>query len=196
MKKRIKYILIPALAVILLTLYILRVIAVNKDMKDAPLITYRIGEEVMFEDDILMDFTMKGYSITITDAEILTYEEYLKKYDLKDRFSDMPEKVYDVTILLKNIDADAETGLNFKDFSVQSGAERACFCYELYGASNPKVGGEYAVALRSDSEMEFYLPFALWEADFRTKTWNNLEDLDMNFVATLYPNKKVVRLKK
>lgn len=194
-KKKIRIIMGIIFAVVFIKICRLRYLEVNKEYKDAPVIPYQIGEEVAFEKDILMDYTMEGYSITVKDAEVLTYQEFLKKYNAKDEYTYVPEKVYDVTVVLKNIDANNETGVNFMDFYVQGLAVVASMESNLYAQANPKLDGVYQVALKKNSEMEFHLPFALWKLWFNNKTWNHLEDFDMNFVATLYPAKKVVGLK-
>lgn len=54
--------------------------------------------------------------------------------------------------------------------------------------------GMTAIALRENTEMVFHLPFGLYEENFRKKNWENLDDYEMYFVATLYPTKKVIRL--
>lgn len=196
MKKSVKILIAIMVIFAVVAIYHVQYVKANEKYKEPPVKTYHMGEEVPFEKDITMDFTMEGYSITVNEAEILTYEEFLKKYNAEDEYTYVPEKVYDVCITLKNTDAIEETGVNFMDFYIQKNAIVASFDQNLFTQANPQTNGVYAVALKNNSEMEFHLPFALWEENFRPKTWKNLEDYDMNFVATLYPTKKVIRLKK
>lgn len=195
MKKSIKYMLVVVGIIMLVIIYRVQYIKANEKYKEAPVKFYRMGEEVPFERDITMDFTMEGYSIKVNDAEVMTYEEFLKKYNIEGT-NNMPDKVYDVSVTLKNKGADEKTGVNFMDFYLQKNAAISSLEVDLYAMANPDVNGSYAVALRNDSEMEFHLPFALWKENFRRKTWDNIENYGLNFVATLYPNKKIVSLQK
>lgn len=196
MKKGLKIGIVGLVIIILAVAYRIQYVKANEKYKEAPVKAYQMSEEVPFEKDITMDFTMEGYTITVKDAEVLTYEEFLRKYNAEDIYSNMPDKVYDITITLKNINADEETGVNFMDFYLQKNAAISGLETNLYSMVNPDVEGSYAIALRKDSEKEFHLPYALWKYNFREKTWNNIEEYGLNFVATLYPTKKIISLKK
>ncbi|MGN1313593.1 MAG: hypothetical protein ACI4VG_01105 [Lachnospiraceae bacterium] len=78
---------------------------VNYTIQSPEIRTFQLGEEVEMEKDILINYTMEGYSITVTAAEILTYDEFLDKYLLEDEYSYVPEKIYDVEVILKNSNA-------------------------------------------------------------------------------------------
>ncbi|MBD5134515.1 MAG: DUF5028 domain-containing protein [Lachnospiraceae bacterium] len=193
-KRIIKTFLLLVLSALMVFLYAKRCIYVNRNIKDAPVKSYDIGEEVDFGKDILMDFTMEGYSVKVNSADIMTYKEFLNKYNGEDIYSYAPGKIYDVSITLKNISADESTGVNIMDFYIQGAAVHAGIDSNLYDLANPKVEGIYAVALRNGTEMEFHLPFGIHKENFNSKTWKNIENFNMNFVATLYPVKKVIEL--
>lgn len=42
--------------------------------------------------------------------------------------------------------------------------------------------------------MTVHMPFALYEENFREDIRRKLDEFDMDFVATLYPTKKIVHL--
>lgn len=186
--------LVAVFTVILIFAYVLRFQAVNRQMKSAPVQEYRMGEEVQMEQDILINYTMEGYSIRVDDAEVLTYREFLDKYHAEDEYSYVPEKVYDIEVTLRNIDADEGTGINLIEFYIQGTAVCAGIDANLCSVANPELKGAYAIALRENSGMVLHLPFALYEENFREDTWKNLRDFEMNFVAALYPAKKVIKL--
>lgn len=194
MKKSVKVILIGVLLLALVIAYIARLQAVNAEFHDTAVISYRMGEEVAFGTDILMDGTMEGYTITVNRAEVLTYSEFLEKYQLPDIYSYVPDKVYDVDVTIKNKGADPSAGINLLSFYVQGIAVCGGLNTNLFDEVNPDLEGIYAIALRDNSEIELHLPFGLWEYSFRTDIWNDLDDFKMDFVATLYPNKKIVHL--
>ena len=95
-----------ALAVLVLAVlaaaYTVRYRQVNRELQGAPVVEYRIGEEVEMEKDFLINFTMEGYAVTVNRAEVLSYEEFLEKYDAEDEYTHVPDKVYDVEITLAN----------------------------------------------------------------------------------------------
>lgn len=194
MKKIGKGLILVVIVMTIVCIYRQRYLSVNEELHSAPVKSYNVGEEVVMEDDILMDFTMEGYTISVNEADIMTYEEFLKKYQVEDVYTYVPDKVYDVSVTLKNINADDTTGVNMSSFYIQGLAVCASMDTNLYDQANPEVEGVYSIALRKGTEMEFHLPFGLWEDSFRTKIWNDLENFKMDFVATLYPVKKVISL--
>lgn len=104
--------------------------------------------------------------------------------------------ICNVEVTLKNTDADEGTGINLTEFYVQGPAIVCGLNTDLLGVANPQLEGIYAIALRENTELVLHLPFDLNEAYFKERTWEHLEDLDMNLVATLYPVKKVIALEK
>lgn len=194
-KKRARIFLAAALAVLLAVAYAARYRQVNQELQGAPVVEYGIGEEVEMGKDFLINFTMEGYAVTVNRAEVLTYEEFLEKYSLEDVYSHVPDKVYDVEVTLANKGAEEGVGISLDEFQVQGPATGGSLDTNLLGMCNEVLEeGMTAIALRKDTEMVFHLPFGLYEENFRKKNWENLDDYEMYFVATLYPTKKVIRL--
>ena len=79
-KKAIKRIIILIVIALLVICYIKRYKAVNQELHSAPVREYTMGTEVKMGRDILLNYTMQGYSIKVNNAEILTYKKFLKKY--------------------------------------------------------------------------------------------------------------------
>ena len=167
---------------------------VNRELQGAPVVEYRIGEEVEMEKDFLINFTMEGYAVTVNRAEVLSYEEFLEKYDAEDEYTHVPDKVYDVEITLANKGAEESVGVSLNEFRIQGLATGGSLDRNLLMVANPALGEEVSIALRKNTEMVFHLPFGLYEENFRKKNWENLDNYEMYFVATLYPTKKVIRL--
>ena len=187
-----------ALAVLVLAVlaaaYTVRYRQVNRELQGAPVGEYRIGEEGEMEKDFLINFTMEGYAVTVNRAEVLSYEEFLEKYDAEDEYTHVPDKVYDVEITLANKGAEESVGVSLNEFRIQGLATGGSLDRNLLMVAHPALGEEVSIALRENTEMVFHLPFGLYEENFRKKNWENLDDYEMYFVATLYPTKKVIRL--
>lgn len=189
-----KWLLVLILIVCAVSAYGWRYSYVNRQVRMPEVEIYGLGEEVEFGKDFMFDNKMEGYSVKVTDAEILTYEEFLEKYHAADEYSYMPEKVYDVEVVLRNVDAAEGLGIVLTDFYIQGLAVSQGVNPILCDIANPELGGVTGIILRSDTEMVFHLPFALYDIHFRPDVWRNLEEFDMDFVATLYPTKKVITL--
>ena len=91
-----------------------------------------------------MKFWYENYKI----YEILTYKKFLRKYNLEDEFSVVPDKVYDVDITLRNINADDTTGIDLAELSVQGPAVYSSIDANLLSQANPSLKGSNAIALR------------------------------------------------
>ena len=94
-KKQIKIILMCALLVFFTFAYVIRYKAVNQEMQSPLIEEYHMGEEVEMQKNILLNYTMEGYSIKVNQAEVLSYEAFLNKYKAKDEYTYVPDKVYD-----------------------------------------------------------------------------------------------------
>lgn len=193
-KHKIKIIVGFVICIIVCIAYRHRYQAVNAQLKNPETQEYTIGELVEFQDDFLINYTMKGYALKVNQAEILTYEQFLDKYNAEDEYTYVPDKIYDIEVTLKNINAEDTTGINLSEFYVQGAAVCAGIDTNLCGVANPDFGGAYEIALRTGTEIIVHIPFALYEENFRDDVWDNLDNFDMNFVATLYPTKKVIHL--
>ena len=174
--------------------YVNRYKSVNEEIKNPPVFEYIVGDWVDMDDNFLINYTMKGYSLRVIRSEVLSYEDFLKKYEIEDEYSYVPDRVYNVEIELRNKDAKEDVGVNLAEFYVQGLAVCAGIDTDLLSQSNPVLKGEYAIALKKDTSIKINMPFALYKENFRSDVWDNLESFDMDFVATLYPIKKVIGL--
>ena len=95
---------------------------------------------------------------------------------------------------MENIDAQDDSGVNLSEFYIQGVAVCAGIDINLCDVANPNFGGAYQIALRKVTDMTVHMPFALYEENFREDIWRKLDEFDMDFVATLYPTKKIVHL--
>lgn len=191
---KLKIVIGMVLCIIVCIAYGYRYQTVNAQIKNPEIKEYNMGEQVEFRDDFLINYTMKGYALKVEQAEVLTYEQFLDKYNADDEYSYVPDKIYDVEITLENIDAQDDSGVNLSEFYIQGVAVCAGIDINLCDVANPNFGGAYQIALRKGTDMTVHMPFALYEENFREDIWRKLDEFDMDFVATLYPTKKIVHL--
>ncbi len=173
MKKRI----IGALAVLVCACLVLRIRAVNGDVREPEIVNYEMGQEAAIGENIFLDSyeDMNGYSVTVESAHILTYDEFMEKHkdsieasleegdSLPDKDSQVfPEMVYEVNILVRNggTEEKEECGLAFMNYNLTATDFILQISDSLYWLVNP---GEPTMfmdfRLRPQTSMEFCLPF-------------------------------------
>ena len=177
---------------------IARIVVVNQEVQSASEKTYKVGEEVPLEDDVLQVDSMNGYSITVNTAEVLAFSEFIKKYDGNEDDipeGDRPEKVYDINVTIKNTD-NRDTGINLQDIYIQENMAVAgfdIFCYRIANAAAGYINTN--IAIREGTEVQLQLTYGLVENNFTKKSWNNMENIGMKLIVSLYPEKKMIYLK-
>lgn len=197
MKKRKKLAAGFIIAFVLCVCIGVRIYAVNQTVEDVPVKIYELGEKVPFENDVFYSDNMKGYSLKVLSAEVKTTEEFLKDYgasaeDIPD--SQYSPKVYDLYVEISNED-NTETGIFLWDLQLQSNAAYGSFNDVYYRVANADKGYEdTAVAVRPGTSVSLHLVFGMPSQTFTDKAYENIEDLDMKLVLSLYPTKKMVRL--
>lgn len=165
------------LAILIVAAWTVRFLHINSDTKDAKIEVHDMGETVAIEDNYFTESIemMNGYEVTVNEAEVLELDEYLERYGIKeediedDFIREKVKRVYDVHLTIRNKD-NTEGGIYFPDYILQGIDQYTSINYELYKLSNPEVaGGEMSIALVTDSEMNFHLPFYLLEDQYTKK---------------------------
>lgn len=195
--KRSRAIILVAVIIIfvfLCSLYVYRVKKVNELIPVMDTVSYKLGDTINFEDDILINYPMTGYSIRVNEAHVFTYEEFLEKYNAKDEYTFVPDKIYEVNVTLSNNDAADDIGVSLHEFYIQKYGAVNSVDYNMLIVANPKLDGVTDIALRENSSIDINLTFGLYDYLYDKKAWDNIEDYGMNLVVTLYPTKKFVPL--
>ena len=170
----------------------IRVYWVNRTYPDVNRQYYSMGEEVELGTDRFYYDSMDGYYVTLESAEIYEYEDLLSEYGFYDFYEAYPpDRIYLLKVNIRNTDS-TEDGIDFSDWVLQSAEIREDLDWDLYYEMNNIE--ETAIALRTDSEMEFYLPYNLRDDFFKESDWNNLEEYPMFLTVTWSPNKKMIRI--
>lgn len=172
----------------------LRINNVNSSAGYPVLQEYAIGEEVPMEKDFFdtLDDTADGYSITVTDKELLTREQFCEKYnaDIND-IDDNSDYLYLISVNVKNIDNDkgSKNGINFRHFIFQN---RGYINY-LDDTAYPYVNDfkEFSFCLKYNTDKDFVIPIGI-SADHLSMS--DIENGDSKLVVTLYPHKKSISL--
>lgn len=187
-----------------------RIWYVNKDINLPPVHTFEIGEEVVIERDIFLDEfeNMDGYTVTVNNAEVITYEEFLEKHLYQEsennplfEKNDMsfPEMVYDLHLTIKNInttdDPNEHSGINFLNYHLIGTDFLLQISDQLYMISNPDLEVKISEGFRlhPGTEMDFHLPFYFAPSSIMERI--QVEDIlndDVYLAVSLYPNQKQI----
>ena len=115
-------------AIALGVLVVIRIESVNKNITYPEIKEYGMQEEAPIGDNIFMEDyeKMDGYSVTAEEVELLTYDEFLEKFQYDEEAQgqlyekdDMvyPEMVYNVKVKIKNNNKedDPDKGIDFQN---------------------------------------------------------------------------------
>lgn len=169
-------ILLGVLSLILIIALSVRIWQVNKDVDIPPVHTYKVGEEVEIGENIFLDYTeqMDGYTVTVNSAEIISYADYLVKYNYEEDSGNplfgadtfvFPEMIYDLNVTVKNTNEGEDpydsSGIAFINYHLIGTDFLLQINSQLYEIANPDMEHNFMMGfkLRPDSEKDFHLPF-------------------------------------
>lgn len=185
-------ILVISISLLLVIVYISRVFYVNSNTLAPEIVKYKIGDEVPIEDDFFDQSSekMNGYSIKVTDTNILTIDEFESKYgEYENEFH--AECIYIVTAIIKNNNNSfgESAGIDLGQYILQQNSYINFIDREAYKLTNEIDSIKFS--LRENSEMEFIIPFDI------NSMYIDTEKLKLGMptlVVSLYPHKKIIEL--
>ncbi|MBR5180432.1 MAG: DUF5028 domain-containing protein [Lachnospiraceae bacterium] len=190
MKKAIK----GSIVLLLIILYSVRMISINKATNSSKTITYEYGAEVPFENDFYDDITDNphGYSISVVDNRIMDRESFLSFYNVcEDDIPEMYSFIYLVKTRIRNNNENVsqQYGINLSRFALQDEE----FMTYSYRSLIPEINGlnTFSFSLMPNTEVELLIPFCI-NTEYTTR--KHLENGNAVLVITLYPNKKCLSL--
>lgn len=176
----------------------IKIHAVNTETKDVPEEIYEMGQDVSLDQCVLFSYPMDGYSIKVKNARVLDTENFLKEYHAVGK--KIPElyyepQIYEVEVEISNKDNE-ESGINLRELYLQDNAGLIGFNEVYYRIANKEKGyEETGIAVRPGTSITMLLEFSIPEKNFSKKACKNMESEDFKLVATLYPVKKMIKLK-
>lgn len=176
----------------------IKIHAVNTETKDVPEEIYEMGQDVSLDQCVLFSYPMDGYSIKVKNARVLDTENFLKEYHAAGK--KIPElyyepQIYEVEVEISNKDNE-ESGINLRELYLQDNAGLIGFNEVYYRIANKEKGyEETGIAVRPGTSITMRLEFSIPEKNFSKKACKNMESEDFKLVATLYPVKKMIKLK-
>lgn len=206
-----KKVIFGTAAIVIIILVVIRIANVNENIVYPEVKEYGMQEEAPIGDNIFMEDyeKMDGYSIAAEEAELLTYDEFLEKfqYDEEEQGQlyekdDMiyPEMIYNVKVVIKNNNKedDPEKGINLQNYVLYGKDFQLQLSALLYAVANPEMeSGQMSFRLKPETEMEFYLPF--YFSPSRKVEPLQIEEVvnsKLYLPISLYPEQRQIVLKK
>ena len=182
------------LIVTLLSISITKISVVNSKNYKPKTLFYTLCDEVQIEGDFFESSSekMDGYSITVLNTEIISTKDFI---DQNNSYSNKMngEYLYLVKVKFRNNNNKYgnSAGIDIGQYILQHNSyinfvEREAFQL-INNIETQKI------ALRENTEMEFTLPFHI-VSDYIDV--NKLNNKDTQLVVSLYPQKKVIQLRK
>lgn len=184
-------------AFLLVLLYVLRVVSINRNAQKTETYTYELGEIVDFENDYVdgMEECIPGYAVQVLGYELVDTRELYQRYHIGE--------VDDYTLtntpfycLLKvrfyNNDSDLgeQGGLMLSRYSLMGDNWMTMISENMFCTMYPDMPG-ISFSLREGTAMELELPYPITRNEGCTK-----EDMKIHppmLEITEYPNRKVLK---
>ncbi len=195
MKKHIYFIV----TIVIISLWCLRVSAINSKAEKANISIYNKGETVSIGNNFFENNSiekMDGYTIKVLESKLITADEYIKEKNLKKEnliFADI-NYFYLVTVAVKNETNDfvGQYGLDFNMCFLQGKNYLLRIDNSAYDAENPDMNGSLSFSLKKGDEKKFVLPFFVLPDS--SPSYERIKSDTPKFVVSLYPNKKMLNI--
>lgn len=192
-----KKILVISLAIVLMVAWGVRFYLVNQNI-DIPIVQiFSKGVEVPIEKDFFYnsDEDMDGYTITVLNAELVSVEDFLQRYNASEQaeiLGNYTDYIYTVRISVENQNNSFtdEKGIalglyHLKGTDYVLSLEDTC-----YQIANPDMPGT-SFSLKQGTSMELILPFNVMSS--QTSQKHVLND-PPKLQISLYPHQKLIEL--
>ena len=192
-----KKIIIVIVGIILISLFSVRVYAINQDLDLPKTIEYKIGQEVPYgKDGTPINGSVKeGYTIKVLDSEILSKDEIVKKYKIEDEEIKefMDEYYYNVRTVFKNKSntEGQENGIGLTELNLLGINYYTMIDSTVFEVINPDMPGD-TFSLRVGEEKEMIVPFGIISSSH--DNYEGLIKRPPKLQITGYPNRKLISL--
>jgi len=181
-------ILISSIILIVCFLFIGRYSALNSAYPDPPVISAGIGEDLEIGDFV---FSINNWEWHNGDVVHELIPDYIARYD-SDGSSYSSEKIRIILVevfIMNNSDEDMTVDLS--SFAFESGAwhnQWDCVLFEELNKDNPSL----YVDIEHKQKVAITFPITMYDDQFTSKDWRNIENRAFSIVLTTYPYKYVL----
>ena len=167
MKKKIP---IVVLCILIFCVWAFNIYRVNSTVERVPVKVHSMEQWVEYGDNFYDKATENrtGYSVKVVDAEVVAFDEFLKKNNIsvyKDKELFKPEYIYDVTVIIKNKN-NTDSCISMIDTTLNSINNIMQVDFDVFDALYPQLNGSISFSVKPGTEMEFHFPFVVANAAF------------------------------
>ena len=202
LNKKTKKLVIISVLILALIGASVKIVTLNINAERPVIEQYQMGEFVPLEDNYhdFSDENMQGYEIKVNSAEVLSYEEFLLKHNLKhedipvEEYSELPKYVYDLNITIKKTvvtDLDYE-GISLASTRLYSNNDTFQISDELFGALYPHLYLSWGLKLRPSSEMQIHFPYVPLPINEPYYTIDSIKKTNFSLRICQYPVQKKI----
>lgn len=201
--KTVKRILIAVIAILLLIAWIARFYILNRESEKTHIKIYNTGDvapigknfcETGNEDN-------EGYEFIVKGGTVKTLEEFLnengKDADYLQEISPgtfEPSYVYLLEVVVRNVGNTNQKGFSLVGMPLVTDNLQIQVHDELFDLLYPKLEGAYGFAVRPDTEMTMYLPFAATPGVDKYCDYDFYAKEQFYFVISWYPEEIKIRV--
>ena len=202
MKKKIKSIMLAAVAILLLTAWAVGFYNVNSKSEKAVVKVYDMGETAAIgknfcqtanEDNEGYEFTVKGGTVKTTEQFLKDNgkePDYLHKLNPK---GFVPSYVYLLEVKVRNVGNTNQKGFSLVGMPLVTSNLQLQVHDAMFDILYPKLAGFYGFAVRPDTEMIMYLPYAATKSIDKYCDYDYLTSEQFSFVISWFPEE--IRIK-
>ncbi len=160
---------------------------------------YSMNQTVEFDDCYSYNvISQPGYSISVDNARIVSFDEYLKRIDKKaEDFHEPSEKYLELTLTVSN-KGDYQDGLYFYSLPVNGTNWYTFYDNEMTACINTFFENNFdyahACAVEKNKSVTLKIAYKLYENKFLKSQWQNLNYEDMWLWVTLKPTDKRITI--
>ncbi|WP_100066081.1 DUF5028 domain-containing protein [Miniphocaeibacter massiliensis] len=190
-----KKIIILVIGVLLISLFSVRVYAINKYLDIPKTVEYEKGEVVPYgKDGTPIDGDVKdGYTVKVLESEIVSKQDLIKKYKIEEEGIEniLGEYFYNVRIIFKNESnkEGQENGIGLLQLNLTGINYYAMMDSLVFEFMNPDMPGD-SFSIKEGEEVEVVVPFGIIPSSH--DTYEGLLKNPPKLQITGYPNRKLI----
>ena len=192
-----KKIIFISLTVVLIFVWGVRFYLVNREV-DLPVVqVFPKGQEVPIANDFFInsDEGMDGYNVTVLDAELVSVDNFLQRYNADEQSENIgifTDYIYMVRVSFGNQNNPFvnEKGIDLQVYYLKGTDYVLSLEDTCYRIANPDMPGT-SFSLRQGTDMELILPFSVMSSQ---TSRNHILDDPPKLQIALYPHQKLIEL--
>lgn len=179
-----------------------RIVYVNITATPTSKVYYPMGETIEYTDDFYMKpmDSLKGYTINIKSASLMTSQDYMDKYGIKQE--DLPLPEYEVASHIIDLEAEfsninSENGINPSIYTLLSDFDGLVIEQNLFGALYEQPQIIQGIRLEKGETKTYHLPYCMNGSNERIpffSVYDYLKNSDYLYVLSQYPTERYIKV--